>query len=148
MPYMLRRWSGIEIETRTGPHEYVRRAFGFPLPFMYCDQVGPLASFGTARTAIREWHHAIRIHDGTCPRWIPAIIPTGVYWPYFAANFVVTALAIELVLLGVVRLRGIRRARRGLCVGCGYELGSAAMCPECGMPAAKTATATAPASPQ
>ncbi|MEQ9096519.1 MAG: hypothetical protein RIE32_09675 [Phycisphaerales bacterium] len=64
-------------------------------------------------------------------RWIVPLLPI---WPGLLGNAIFYAL---FVLMPVVLWRGPklrRRARRGLCLACGYELGEGVdACPECGL---------------
>ena len=61
-------------------------------------------------------------------------LPTWPVWPGFAINTIFYAAIVWALLAvpGMVKRR--RRIRRGLCVGCGYPLGSSPVCSECGTP--------------
>ena len=62
-------------------------------------------------------------------------VPIGIAWGGLAGNASLFALAIGITHLGIASILRVRRARRGLCSGCGYNRGgltSDAACPECG----------------
>lgn len=65
----------------------------------------------------------------------PRALPMRPVWPGFLGNVVVYGGLWWLGLAGVGLLRARRRARRGLCGGCGYpraDLPGGSPCPECG----------------
>ncbi len=71
-----------------------------------------------------EWRWAIRIDDGVLP-YQPMLLG-------FTLNTLIYgAFALPLTLLpSAIRRR--RRARKGLCTTCGYDIAGLATCPECG----------------
>jgi len=65
----------------------------------------------------------------------PWPLPVMPVWPAFAVDLLVWAALAEAARRGVIAWRRARRRRRGLCVGCGYDLRGRAgdlHCPECG----------------
>lgn len=71
-------------------------------------------------------------------------IPCLPLWPGLVGNVVFYALLVlaSVALVRWLRLR--RRARRNLCLACGYELGAGVeVCPECGLASVHTRTAGA-----
>ena len=60
-------------------------------------------------------------------------VPFGIGWPGFVLNTLFYAPLLWLLLLVAPRyVRRLLRARRGLCRTCGYPVGEAAVCSECG----------------
>jgi hypothetical protein len=65
----------------------------------------------------------------------PTELPLRVVWGGLIADVAVWSAAWGVVLFGAAWARQVRRRRRGLCAGCGYDLRGAAAgaaCPECG----------------
>jgi len=75
---------------------------------------------------------AIGPHNGvTLNRTVP-YVPI---WPGYLINTLIYAAAAFALLSLLARLQSIRRdrkARSGICLSCGYHVGSLATCPECG----------------
>lgn len=100
----------------------------------------PLAAFrerldfdGRVRGAgnyLVAWQGAIRWERGSTV-WV---VPYAPIWPGLAGNTLIYTLPWMFLLSVPPLLRRRRRVRRGLCLGCGYDLkgGGAAVCPECG----------------
>lgn len=69
-------------------------------------------------------------------RAMPSIVeprlPIHPLWGGFIANALVFALPAAAVLLAPAVVRLLRRARRGVCLGCGYDARGLQRCPECG----------------
>lgn len=77
-------------------------------------------------------------HDGVpLPKWMPTrrrLLPVGIVWSGLALDILPFGAGCAVLLFGVERLKGFRRARCGLCATCGYDLKGAptSTCPECG----------------
>jgi hypothetical protein len=63
-------------------------------------------------------------------------LPLRPLWPGFAINTVFYAAILWMLFAVTGAMRGWRRAKRGLCVKCGYDLrgrgANSTACPECG----------------
>ncbi len=59
-------------------------------------------------------------------------LPLIPIWPGFIANSLFYAVVLWLLIPGPFALRRLIRRRRGLCPKCGYPMGEAAVCSECG----------------
>ena len=68
------------------------------------------------------------------------LLPFKPIWAGFAINTLFYTALLWLPLFGVVALRRQLRARRGLCVACGYPVSESAVCSECGKAVGKTTT--------
>ncbi len=62
----------------------------------------------------------------------PLILPLRPIWPAFLANTLLYATLSQLLVSAPRQLRRHLRARRGLCPACGYPVGEAVVCSECG----------------
>ncbi len=119
----------------------VRRA-GWPLPSLRCDAVIDAKTVGGVGLACTldpgSWHDGITAPGVLHPRGtrsaLPELrpIPLGPIWPGFAINTLVYGVAGWTLLGGPFTVRRWRRARRGLCVTCGYPVRGLGTCPECG----------------
>jgi hypothetical protein len=124
----------------------IRYRFGWPLRMMSMDEIETIAD--PSNSVVAEFHQRARTlageHRGMSrPAWLPRSIPLwrvpiAVRWGSLAVNTLVWALFCYLVLSvgGWLIRRKIsgRRARRGLCTGCGYEIDGLMVCPECATP--------------
>ena len=59
-------------------------------------------------------------------------IPTRPIWPGLIANTIFYAVILWLLICGPFSLRRLIRMKRGQCLKCGYLIGEAALCSECG----------------
>ena len=64
-------------------------------------------------------------------------------WPGFMLNTLLYAAALWFVFFAPFKLRRHLRTRRGLCPACGYPVGGAAVCSECGKALLKRRSAEA-----
>lgn len=123
--------------------ELTRFRFGWPRRIVSLDDISTGTSI--ADPAVMAYHRRAyalaKEHRGlNRPRWMPRFIPVYripvvVNWPNFAVN--TTAMTpVAFVLLCIPpALRAIRRgrrARRGRCPACGYDVQTLTTCPECG----------------
>ena len=69
-------------------------------------------------------------------------LPLKPIWPGFAVNALFYAAILWLLIPGPFALRRFIRVRRGLCVACGYRMGEAVVCSECGKPFAQAVKVT------
>ena len=83
--------------------------------------------------------HSLLIRSGEIPKgsnWPPppASVSLRPIWPGFAINTLFYAAILGIMFAAVGVLRRKRRARRGLCVKCAYDLRGidSSQCPECG----------------
>lgn len=60
------------------------------------------------------------------------LVPILPLWPGFAINTLLYAATLWLLFAGPFALRRAIRRRRGLCIACGYPIGSSPVCTECG----------------
>lgn len=65
---------------------------------------------------------------------IPAVLPLRPIEIGFAANTLFWSVVIAFAAWCIPETRRARWKRRGLCLGCGYDVASLAACPECGAP--------------
>lgn len=72
------------------------------------------------------------------PAWGLAWIPI---WWGLLANTVVVASPLWIAWAGLARAIHVKRRSRGLCGSCGYPMGTADICPECGEKTARPSTA-------
>ncbi len=61
-----------------------------------------------------------------------ATLPVHPTFPGFAANTLIYAAALGLLIHGPFALRALRRTRHGLCPACAYPRGESDVCSECG----------------
>lgn len=141
-----RRWDPVASPLPTSV-ELVRYRFGWPLRMVSMDEVTTGAD--PSSSVVAEFHQRAfalaREHRGMSrPAWLPRSIPLwrvpiAVRWGSLAVNTLVWAFFCYLVLSvgGWLIRRKIsgRRARRGLCTACGYEMAGLMVCPECATPA-------------
>jgi hypothetical protein len=76
---------------------------------------------------------AIREHSGS--GWVrmrPTSLPLMPLWPGFAIDVALHAVLSWLLCFAPFTLRRVLRARRGRCLGCGYDMRGLDACPECG----------------
>ena len=66
------------------------------------------------------------------PPWEERALPLEIDWRGFAINTVSYAIALWLLIAGLLALRRFHRRRRGLCPKCAYPVGESAVCTECG----------------
>ncbi len=71
-----------------------------------------------------------------------ATLPVHPTFPGFAANTLIYAAVLGLLIHGPFALRALRRARRGLCPACAYPRGESHVCSECGKALPGRATVT------
>jgi len=129
-----------------GPHVANRtiRVLGWPRPCMWCSIESGQSPPGTNVYTI---HSGLRIPDGfpfisRRPNDPPAVLPWRVRLSPFAFNAAIFAsgyLVLFAVLTPLVRWRGARRLRAGVCPRCRYDvrgLPPESSCPECGAPSA------------
>jgi hypothetical protein len=103
-----RGWSWQLLDDLGGPNEHIsHQAFAIVRV--------PLLRYGVSRTG----HF---------------LVPYYPLWPGFIANSLIYAALCWLVIAGLVSARAARRARRGLCTRCAYDLRgvTSGVCPECG----------------
>lgn len=73
--------------------------------------------------------------NGVMVGWKPLVLPTAPLWRGFIPNTLIYSAATWTLWSIVPLTRRWRRRKRGLCVGCGYDLrglADGAVCPECG----------------
>lgn len=129
-------WANLPLE----PHFALRSilellvfdARGWPLISLWCkrevlDSRNQLAAVeGGIKTGLPKFQYG-SILGGHRPA-----LPLRPIWRNFAVNTLFYALILWLVVRGPFVLRRIIRQRRGRCPGCGYPVGSSAVCTECG----------------
>lgn len=93
--------------------------------------------FGCALSVNQKDLVTPRVVDDRYPlidlRSVPSgLIPLSPVWPALIANTIVWALILAMLVHGPRWVRGEVRLRRGLCRSCGYPIGVADRCTECG----------------
>lgn len=78
----------------------------------------------TGRSLTHPWHVGLAAGD--------VQLPIKPIFPGFLINTIFWAAIPYAVLIACRALRARRRAKRGLCIRCGYSIGDFARCPECG----------------
>ncbi len=123
--------------------ELTRFRFGWPRRIVSLDDISTGAS--VADPAVMAYHRrayalAKEYRGLNRPRWMPRFIPVYripvvVNWSNFAVNTAaMTPVAFALLCIppALRAIRRRRRARRGRCPACGYDLQTLTTCPECG----------------
>jgi hypothetical protein len=87
------------------------------------------------------YRSAVPISRGRPPGGRAGLLPLRPVWPGFAVNAAVYGAALWVLAVAVVGLRRFGRVRRRRCPACGYPIGEAAVCTECGKPLPKRAVA-------
>ncbi len=72
--------------------------------------------------------------DREYPDWPTAILPLRPVLPGFIVNTLFYTALVFAPVVGARVVRRHRRAKRGRCIACGYELADLTACPECGVP--------------
>ena len=120
--------------------DHFEDARGWPLRSMMAMQTSVVDTrYGFSVPLKRHWQIRLRgeqdpVQGGA--RWLP-LRPI---WPGFAANTLIYAALMWLLLAVPFRLRKLRRKRQGRCIKCGYDLrghssdSQSPVCPECGRP--------------
>lgn len=67
---------------------------------------------------------------GQSTRW--RALPLEPIWAGFVVNTIIHAAFVGLLLAAPLKLRRVRRRRRGLCERCAYPIGTSDVCTECG----------------
>jgi len=120
-------WAGSPHRIESGGR--VRRAFGWPRVAMWHENLLILRSRQQVVTS-----GGLRLADGSQFLGPGRILPYRIIARGFAINSSFYAALLWVLICGPFALRRLIRARRGLCPGCGYDLGHAEHrgCPECG----------------
>lgn len=112
--------------------ERTREATGWPRLAVWCGYCARGPSF------VVTVHGGIALAEATGPQFLlpqGRALPCRPIWSGLIIDSAVYAClwgAVWFVCLLPGRVRRSRRLRRGLCVGCGYELAGLMKCPECG----------------
>ncbi|HRQ72053.1 MAG TPA: hypothetical protein PLU35_03400 [Phycisphaerales bacterium] len=125
-------------------HVVNRWAFGFPTRSLYVHAVwSPVPTPGVRPT----WKAGIRFTPNFSEWMMRAgranmgALPIAPLWGGFAINAAFYAIIAGMLWMTYKRTRAMKRLRSGLCVHCGYDARSLAVCPECGH-ACATSTAS------
>ena len=110
-------------------------AYGWPVLSMWCDY---------GRLAGNRWElqHGLEVAFLSRNFGLPAAVPLDPIWPGFAVNTPFYAAVLWLLIPGPFALRRFVRMKRGRCLKCGYLIGEAAVCSECGKALRQQAKAT------
>lgn len=113
------------VDFRTGPDKRMSAyeswlLLGWPVPCLRGPQIGRWQAVSD------PWP------DQTKVRHVVALMFVPVWWPGMLVNWMFYALVIIVVVRGPVALRRSYRQRRHRCPMCGYPVGEASRCSECG----------------
>jgi hypothetical protein len=113
---------------------------GWPMPCLWLELVSNPSDSGTLSVAggvdtgkLRQvtWSATPRVLNRH-GHALPLALPIRPLWPAFAVNTMFYAMILWLLLPGAFALRRFLRRRRSLCPACGYPMGEATVCTECG----------------
>lgn len=105
---------------------------GWPLYCLYGEQWTRYVDGSEQYETIYRYASALSIEKGMVARESARILPLRPIWLGFVINTVFFGGILWLATCGPFVLRRVIRRRRGRCAGCGYPVGSSAVCTECG----------------
>ncbi|MBL1217557.1 MAG: hypothetical protein D8M59_08675 [Planctomycetes bacterium] len=109
---------------------------GWPCHSLFMDRHFPM--FAGDLYDLGNFSAPTQFQDGiTIPGWFQSrssavCLPTRPLWSGFAADTLLYAVVLWLLIARPFHLRRWRRIRRGLCENCGYPIGTSPVCTECG----------------
>ena len=113
------------VDFRTGPDKRMSAhkcwlSLGWPVHCLKGSQIGPWRAVGD------PWPEEMKLHH------VLALMAMPVWWPGMLINWLFYALVIIVGMRGPGALRRFYRRRRHRCLMCGYPVGEASRCSECG----------------
>lgn len=105
---------------------------GWPMYCLYGEHWTRYIDGGERCEIIYKYASALSVEKGMVPQDSARIIPLRPIWLGFAVNTMFFGGILWLLLCGPIVVRRVIRRRSCRCAGCGYPIGTSAVCSECG----------------